>query len=143
MTAWMQDSKHWKPNSAGYRMPGYEYALLDQDEKGHGEVAMVGRHVFMGYLNDEGKTRETFDSEYRLKSGDIGYTDQDGFLFISGRIKGLCSEIITLVIWPGFIQAVLMYVHKNLKYFLCGALHLRFVSAKNTVTKSFKFLLLF
>lgn len=94
MTAWIDDNKHWKSNSAGFRMPGYGYDLLDKNEKGHGEIAMVGRHVFMGYLGEEEKTMETFDSEWRLKSGDIGYTDQDGFLFISGRIKGICIYIL-------------------------------------------------
>ena len=88
MTAWVDDNKHWKPNSAGYLIPGYGNDLLDQDEKGHGEIAMVGRHVFMGYLGEEEKTKDTFDSEYRLKSGDVGFRDNDGFLFISGRIKG-------------------------------------------------------
>ena len=94
MTAWVDDNKHWKPNSAGYLIPGYGNDLLDQDEKGHGEIAMVGRHVFMGYLGEEEKTKDTFDSEYRLKSGDVGFRDKDGFLFISGRIKGNGIEIL-------------------------------------------------
>ncbi|KAF6024898.1 ACSBG1 [Bugula neritina] len=89
MTAWVEGNRHWKPNSAGFRMPGFSYDLLDKDEKGHGEIAMYGRHVLMGYLGEEEKTKATFDSEYRLKSGDIGYVDKDGFLFISGRIKEL------------------------------------------------------
>jgi len=89
MTVNVDDWKHWKPNSAGYHIPGYSNDLLNQDDKGHGEIAMVGRHVFMGYLGEEEKTKDTFDEEYRLKSGDIGYRDKDGFLFISGRIKEL------------------------------------------------------
>jgi long-chain-fatty-acid--CoA ligase ACSBG len=89
MTVNVDDWKHWKPNSAGYHIPGYSNDLLNQDDKGHGEIAMVGRHVFMGYLGEEEKTKDTFDEEYRLKSGDIGYRDKDGFLFISGRIKGI------------------------------------------------------
>jgi len=44
--------------------------------------------VFMGYLGEKEKTEETFDEEFRLRSGDVGFTDKDGFLFISGRIKG-------------------------------------------------------
>ena len=49
---------------------------------------MEGRHVFMGYLNMEDKTRETFDDHGRLRSGDVGKVDKDGFLYITGRIKG-------------------------------------------------------
>lgn len=49
---------------------------------------MGGRHVFMGYLNMEDKTREAIDSNGWLHSGDIGKKDAKGFLYITGRIKG-------------------------------------------------------
>lgn len=42
----------------------------------------------MGYMNQEEKTREVFDEEGFLKSGDTGHIDSDGFLFVTGRIKG-------------------------------------------------------
>jgi acyl-CoA synthetase (AMP-forming)/AMP-acid ligase II len=42
----------------------------------------------MGYLDEEAKTLETIDDEGFLRSGDIGKIDADGFLFITGRIKG-------------------------------------------------------
>jgi long-chain-fatty-acid--CoA ligase ACSBG len=37
--------------------------LLQREEDGSGELAVYGRHVFMGYLNDEKKTLEAFDDE--------------------------------------------------------------------------------
>lgn len=43
----------------------------------------------MGYLNMPEKTEEALDSEGWLHSGDLGKQDQNGFLFITGRIKGL------------------------------------------------------
>ena len=42
----------------------------------------------MGYLNNEEKTKEAIDEEGWLHSGDIGKIDKDGFVFITGRIKG-------------------------------------------------------
>jgi len=50
---------------------------------------MSGRHVFMGYLNMPDKTKETFDEEGCLHSGDIGRKDPYGYLYITGRIKGM------------------------------------------------------
>ena len=43
----------------------------------------------MGYLDDEKKTRETLDEEGLLHSGDIGSRDDKGFVYITGRIKGI------------------------------------------------------
>ena len=43
----------------------------------------------MGYLNNEEKTKEAIDDEGWLHSGDVGRLDEDGFLWLTGRIKGL------------------------------------------------------
>jgi long-chain-fatty-acid--CoA ligase ACSBG len=43
----------------------------------------------MGYLDDPEKTSEALDEEGWLHSGDIGKIDEDGFLYITGRIKVL------------------------------------------------------
>ena len=50
---------------------------------------MNGRNIFMGYLHMKDKTLETVDDEWWLKSGDVGRKDEDGYLYITGRIKGV------------------------------------------------------
>ena len=55
---------------------------------------MKGRHVFMGYLNDERQTREATDDDGWLHSGDVGRIDEDGFLYITGRLKGLINNLL-------------------------------------------------
>ena len=67
---------------------------------------MYGRHVFMGYLHNETKTTEAIDSEGWLHSGDIGKIDKDGFLFITGRIKG---DFLFLCIYFPLCQYYDMY----------------------------------
>lgn len=49
---------------------------------------MYGRHVLMGYIDEVEKTKEVLNESGGLLSGDIGRKDKDGFLFITGRIKG-------------------------------------------------------
>lgn len=79
----------FRTSSVGTEIPGVQTKLADKDEEGNGEVRMYGRHVFMGYLDEEEKTKETFDEELYLMSGDIGKKDKDGFLYITGRKKEL------------------------------------------------------
>ena len=71
---------HYKPGSAGRAMPGIEMKLFNPDEKGEGELCFRGRHVFMGYLRDEERTKQAMDDEGWLHSGDVGRVDEDGLL---------------------------------------------------------------
>jgi long-chain-fatty-acid--CoA ligase ACSBG len=73
----------------GRPMRGVELKIDQPDEDGNGEVLMRGRHVFMGYLMNEEKTKEAIDADGWLHTGDIGRVDADGFLSITGRIKEL------------------------------------------------------
>lgn len=74
--------------SCGKVVPGCRYKLLNVDSDGIGEVCFWGRNVFMGFLNLEDKTKEALDEDGWLRSGDLGRVDEDGFLYITGRIKG-------------------------------------------------------
>ncbi|XP_028411292.1 long-chain-fatty-acid--CoA ligase ACSBG2-like [Dendronephthya gigantea] len=73
--------------ACGAAVDGLQMKIHEPDQDGNGEICMLGRHVFMGYLNNEEKTKETMDSDGYLHSGDIGKIDKNGFLFITGRIK--------------------------------------------------------
>ena len=59
-------------------MPGVEMKIDNPAPNGDGEICMRGRHVFMGYLMEERKTKETVDEEGWLHSGDIGKVDDEG-----------------------------------------------------------------
>ncbi|XP_060075847.1 long-chain-fatty-acid--CoA ligase ACSBG2-like [Ylistrum balloti] len=73
--------------SVGKETPGCQTKIANPEEDGNGEICMWGRHVFMGYIRNEEKTAEAFDEAGWLQSGDIGRKDEDGFLFVTGRIK--------------------------------------------------------
>ena len=54
----------------------------------------------MGYLDMEEKTKEAIDEEGLLHSGDIGRKDKNGFIYITGRIKGIIGSVIV----PPFVS---------------------------------------
>ncbi|XP_066557909.1 long-chain-fatty-acid--CoA ligase ACSBG1 isoform X2 [Amia ocellicauda] len=85
----MSGPKVYRLQSCGKVVPGCKFKLKDKEEEGNGEVCFWGRNVFMGYLNMEDRTAESLDEYGWLCSGDLGKTDNDGFLYITGRIKEL------------------------------------------------------
>jgi len=54
-----------------------------------GEIMIRGDNVMKGYYKSPGQTAEAFDADGWLHTGDIGYLDADGFVFVTGRIKEL------------------------------------------------------
>lgn len=56
-----------------------------------GEVLMQGDNITCGYYHKEEETRKAFSGEW-FHSGDLGYLDEDGYLFLDGRIKELINR---------------------------------------------------
>merc|ERR1712228_843887 len=62
----------------------------ERDKPGNGEICMRGRHIMMGYMYNEDKSRATIDDEGYCHSGDVGaIIDEFNLLKITGRIKEL------------------------------------------------------
>lgn len=79
---------YWRDGSVGQMVPHVNIRIYAKDTDGIGEIQVKGENVMMGYYHNEEATREAFiDGWYR--TGDLGYIDKDGFLFITGRVKSL------------------------------------------------------
>jgi long-chain acyl-CoA synthetase len=80
-----------KIGSIGLPLPGQEMKIVDSDGRplGTGEVGEIvtrGRHVMKGYYKNPQATAEVLKDGW-LYTGDLGYSDEDGYFFISGRKK--------------------------------------------------------
>ena len=78
-----------KPGSAGRAIPGVEVVVRGQDGRELptgvvGEVCARGDNVMMGYWNDAEGTARTLRDGW-LHTGDLGYLDDEGYLFLTGR----------------------------------------------------------
>ena len=82
-------SKNGFKGSSGQALPGTQLIIAEQDEEGKGEIRIKGRHVFKEYWNNPEATKNTFDAEGFLRTGDEGRLDEEGNLFITGRLKEL------------------------------------------------------
>ena len=70
------------------------YLMLSEDGQRlgcgeEGEICVRGMTLMLGYYNDEEATREAIDADGFLHTGDLGYFDADGTLYISGRKKDI------------------------------------------------------
>lgn len=81
-----------KIGSAGKAVVGAELKIDNPNENGEGEILIKSQTLMLGYYEDEDATNKvikTVDGERWFYSGDIGYLDDEGFLYITGRCKML------------------------------------------------------
>jgi long-chain acyl-CoA synthetase len=72
-----------------------------------GEIQVRGPNVMMGYFRDEEQTKAAFTGDLWLKTGDLGFLDKKGHLFVRGRLKTLILGPSGENIYPEEIEALL------------------------------------
>ncbi|MBA1437927.1 MAG: AMP-binding protein [Epsilonproteobacteria bacterium] len=97
-----------KLGSAGLTMPGVEIKIKKEyKEQSEGEIAVKSPSVMFGYYKDKQKTKEVFDEDGYFLTGDLGYIDEDGYLFISGRSKNMILGPSGENIYPEQIENII------------------------------------
>ncbi|WP_309497364.1 AMP-binding protein [Sulfurovum sp.] len=96
-----------KYKAIGPVIPGTKLQLRDIDKKGNGTLWAKGPNVMMGYYKDPEKTEEVIDENGWFNTEDIGYIDEDGYFFMSGRAKNIIVGSSGENIYPEQIEAAI------------------------------------
>lgn len=99
----------YKADSVGLPIPNVEYKINNPDSQGTGEIIVKGPNVMLGYYNDPEATDNVFKKGW-FYTGDVGYIDNDGFLYITGRCKSVIVTQNGKNIYPEEIE---YYLNEN------------------------------
>lgn len=81
-----ENDKYKRAGSVGFPLPGLDVKIADANRDGIGEILAHGPTVMIGYVDNQEATDEVLNDGW-FHTGDLGYFDKDGFLFITGRKK--------------------------------------------------------
>lgn len=109
-----------KMGSPGHAITDVFLKIIDPDpESGIGEICVKGPNVMKGYYKNEELTRKSFTKDGWFITGDKGYLDKDGFIFITGRSKNVIIGPSGENIYPEVVEAKLeesIFVEETIVY---------------------------
>ena len=113
-----ENGENIKYGSIGKAMPNVEIRIDNPNAEGIGEITAKGPNVMLGYYEMEEETRKVLKDGW-FSTGDLGYIDKDGYLFITGREKNVIVLKNGKNIYPEEIEQVinnLPYVEENMVF---------------------------
>ena len=75
-----------RPGSVGQVLPNLQVKVEDKNKDGIGEILVKGPSIMLGYYQNEEETKKVLQDGW-FKTGDLGFIDEDGFLYVTGRKK--------------------------------------------------------
>lgn len=113
-----ENEKNIKYGSVGLPMPEVEIEIIDKNEQGIGEIIAKGPNVMKEYYEMPEETEEVLKDGW-FHTGDLGYIDKDGFIFITGRKKNVIVLKNGKNVYPEELEqliANLPYVQESMVY---------------------------
>ena len=93
--------------SVGKAIVQADIKIDNPNENGEGEILIKTPTLMLGYYEDEAKTKEVIDEEGYFHSGDIGYIDEEGYIYITGRSKNVIVTQNGKNIYPEEIEVLI------------------------------------
>ncbi|MBR2848069.1 MAG: AMP-binding protein [Clostridia bacterium] len=82
-------NQYRKNGSVGIPIHGAEVKIADPDENGEGEICYRGPNVMLGYYKEPEATAAVIDEDGFFHTGDWGKLDEEGWIYITGRLKNI------------------------------------------------------
>lgn len=80
---------YFKDDSVGLKLPNIDIKINKFENSQEGEILAKGDSVMKGYFKNPELTASAFDEDGYFKTGDVGYVDKDGFVYVTGRMKNM------------------------------------------------------
>ena len=113
-----ETDKEKRPGSVGLALPSLQVKIEDKDENGEGEITVKGPVVMLGYYKNDEETNKVLKDGW-FRTGDYGYIDDDGFIYITGRKKDIIVLRNGKNVYPQEIEFLINkipYVAESLVY---------------------------
>ncbi len=113
-----ESDKEKRPGSVGLALPSLNVKIENPDENGEGEILAKGPSVMIGYYNNEEENKKAFVDGW-FRTGDYGYIEKDGFIWITGRKKDIIVLKNGKNVYPQEIEFLINkipYVTESLVY---------------------------
>ena len=113
-----ETDKEKRPGSVGLALANLNLRIDNPDKDGVGEIAVKGPSVMLGYYKNEEKNKEVLKDGW-FSTGDYGYIDEDGFVYVTGRKKDIIVLKNGKNVYPQEIEFLINkipYVAESLVY---------------------------
>ena len=105
--------------SVGKVFPSLKVKIINKDENGIGEVIVKGPSVMLGYYQNDEANKEVFEKGW-FHTGDLGYIDKKGFLFLAGRKKSVIVLKNGKNVYPEEIESIINRIDGVKESFIYG-----------------------
>lgn len=105
----VENDRNRKVGSCGKPLPSQKIKIDNPNEQGIGEILSQGPNVMLGYYKNNKETEEVLAGGW-FHTGDLGYIDPDGFLFITGRKKNVIVQKNGKNIFPEEMETLVSYI---------------------------------
>lgn len=114
-----ENPKKKRYGSTGIAMEHVEIEISNKDDTGIGEIIAKGPNIMLGYYENQEKTDEVLKDGW-FHTGDLGYIDKDGFIFITGRKKDLIVLKNGKKVFPEEIETLILRLPEVEECFVFG-----------------------